>query len=520
MVKYETTGTPPTINAGGDATNGGSTTSLVNNRTYFIDSNFQVGSSINYVTTIKEYPTSASNINFTSNGTGTHKFTVIGIAIDKDIFHIKDHGYVVNDMLRYTYPASGHFGVNDGATELKDYYFVQTLYGTHNFSVNWTVGELSPKTQSFIGLTAQTSTVTTLMNAQGFGAGLTFSVTSGTLPAGLTLNTTTGVVTGTPSNFSGYPQATVRITAVDSFGSTDFVDITFQINQAPFLYSFSAATFTSAGSTGSYGPDVATARSWLGNPSWAPTYLNMTSNGIQRWTVPQTATYAIDCYGAKGGNAYGNQGGYGARAYGQFALTQGDVLQIVAGYQGYQTSHSQDGNAVSSGGGFSLVSRSDNTPMIIAGAGGGACANSWSYQNGQGGLASTGNGGGANHGSGVAGGGNGASGDYTGGPAAGYYGNATAGCGSGDPARSFTNGANGGQSARCWGGGDARGGFGGGGGGGGLAAGGGGGWAGGVGGQWSSNQAGGGGSSYNTGSSQIMTGGTNNGGGYVVITKL
>jgi hypothetical protein len=64
--------------------NGGSTTSLVNGRTYFIESSFQVGSSINYVTTIKEFPTSASNINFTSTGSGTHTFTAIGIAIDKD----------------------------------------------------------------------------------------------------------------------------------------------------------------------------------------------------------------------------------------------------------------------------------------------------------------------------------------------------------------------------------------------------------------------------------------------------
>jgi len=535
MVKYETTGTPPTINAGGDASNGGSTTSLVNGRTYFIDSNFQVGSSINYVVTLKEYPTSSTNINFTGTGTGTHKFTAIGIALDKDLFHIKDHGYAVNDMLRYAYPTSGHFGVNDAGTELKDYYFVQTLYGPHNFSVNWTVGELSPKTQSFIGLVATQSSVTTLMTAQGFGAGLSFAVTSGTLPAGLVLNTSTGVVSGTPSNIAGYSQATVRITATDSFASTDFIDITFQVNPAPFLYAFSAATFTPGGASGMYGPNITQARNGVGNPSWASTYLNMPSyNGHMEWTVPRTATYRIFAQGAGGNydNCYGYYGGAGAQMRGDFSLTQGEIVTIAVGQRGLSGCASQGcSHNVSGGNGATWVLRGNkytnaaqSDVMIIAGGGGTPgmypCCNGSNYttnantgtagywNNARGGYAADGGSGAgawSNHGSG----------------GAGFYSDGSGGASNWYPSayKNSNNPLRGGYMYTPWGDYGRHGGFGGGGSSG-LHSGGSGGWSGGGGGEWCSYGAGGGGGSLNNGASQSNTVGGGNTDGYVTITQL
>ena len=371
MVKYETTGTPPTINAGGDASNGGSTTSLVNGRTYFIDSSFQVGSSINYVSTIREYPGTGSVINFTSAGTGTHTFTAIGIATDKDIVHLKNHGYSVGDMLRYTYPSGGHFGVNNTDTELKDFYFVERLWGTHNLVLNFTIGDLSPKLQEFIGLTAGSSSVSVSFTAVGFVSPLTYSVTTGTLPSGLSLNTSTGAITGTPN--AAYSQATIRITVVDSASSSDFADVTFQINPAPELYAFTSATFTSGGVNGRFGPNVTQARSGLGNPAWAASYLNMNVNGIQRWTVPRTATYRIDVAGATG-NAYGTgdpgtRRGFGYRLQGNFALTQGQIVQIAVGQGGRGAS----GGGGGGGGTFVVLENSatSHTPLIIAGGGGG-----------------------------------------------------------------------------------------------------------------------------------------------------
>jgi hypothetical protein len=536
MVKYETTGTPPTINAGGSALFGGSTTALVNNRTYFIESSFQVGSSINYVTTLKEFPTSTTNINFTSAGSGTHKFTVIGIATDKEMFHIKNHGYAVNDMLRYTYPAGARFTVNDVGTELKDYYFVQNLYGPHNFDVNWTVGETSPKLQEFIGLVATQSSVTTIMNAVGFGAGLTFSVTSGTLPTGLSLNTTTGVITGTPSNIAGYPTQTVRITAVDSANSTDFVDITFQVNPAPYLFAFTSATFTPGGGDSQVGPNITQARNGVGNPSWAAQYLNMPRfNGIMEWTVPRTATYRITAQGAGGNydNCYGYSGGQGANMRGDFALTQGQILTMAIGQRGRSGCSSQGcGHSTSGGNGATWVIRgalvetaSQSDVAVIAGGGGPPgvypCCDGSNYTS----NANVGTSGNWNNarGGGAADGGNGA-GSWSG-HADGGSGFFNAGSGGADRSygpsqyRTTSTPLRGGTMSRNWGDYGHVGGFGGGGGGG-LHSGGSAGWSGGGAGQWCSYLAGGGGGSLNNGSNQNNFIGGGNTDGYITITQL
>jgi hypothetical protein len=503
MVKYETTGTPPTINAGGDASNGGSTSSLVNGRTYFIESSFQVGSSINYVTTIKEFPTSASNINFTSNGTGTHKFTAIGIATDKDIFHLRSHGYVVGDMLRYTYPAAGHFGVNNAGTELKDYYFVERLFGTHNFQVNFTIGELTPKLQEFIGLTAQSSVVAVSFTAVGFTAPLTYSVTSGTLPSGLSLNTSTGAITGTPS--VAYSQATVRITVSDASASSDFADVTFQVNPAPNLYSFTSATFTNGGAGARSGPNISQARSAVGQPAWTGSYLNMNTNGYQLWTVPQTATYRVVAAGARGGS-HGPVGGSGAIMQGDFALTQGEVITIVCGQTGSQAG---EGGWVGRGGGGGTGFARGNTPLLVAGAGGGSAASGGNGENATTGTsASRSNGvqqGGFNGGSSAAGGG-------------GWVGNGGGGTW-GTGGLSYTNGGTGGDVASR--GDTAFGGFGAGGGGGTHGNSGGGGGGGGYsgGGSQPSENPGHGAASFNAGSNQSNTVG-NTGNGYVTVTRL
>jgi hypothetical protein len=514
MVKYETTGTPPTINAGGDATNGGSTTSLVNGRTYFIDSNFQVGSSINYVTTLKEYPTSASNINFTSTGTGTHKFTVIGIATDKDIIHLKDHGYVLYDMLRYTYPSGGHFGVNNVGTELKDYYFIERLYGTHNFQLNFTIGELTPKTQEFIGLTAETSTVNVSFTATGFTAPTVYSVTSGTLPGGLTLNTSTGSITGTPN--AAYSQATVRISVTDASSSTDFADVTFQVNPAPYLFAFTTATFTPGGQTGHTGPNITQARNGIGNPSWASSYLNMNLQGIQRWTVPKTATYRIAAVGARGGVAgvYGGTPGYGAYIRGDFALTQAEVINIVVGQYG----NNDGGNNWGGGGGggsFVWKDGQTSTPLIAAGGGGtsGCCG---SDQNGKAGTsAGYGGNGGGGPGSGGGTGGCGCGGGGGGGWNGGY----TTVCGGGYTYPALYNQGNGIQYGASGNGNAATGGFGHGGGAWG-GGGGGGGYNGGGCGGWAYSGTGGGGGSWPAGSNQNNIDGYQNGDGFVSITQL
>ena len=303
----------------------------------------------------------------------------------------------------------------------------------------------------------------------------------------------------------------------------------------PSLYDFnSAITFTPGGTTGRDGPSLAAARTGLtgtGTDSWKnnTAFFNVT-NGIQYWTVPRTATYTIEAWGAQGGTSGGQQGGRGARIKGDFPLTEGEIIRILVGQQGSTGGHSQDGNPVSAGGGGTYVMRTPyNTVgsiLVIAGGGGGAAQNSWTTAAGL--HAQSGNNGGAGQGSEAGGSGGNGGAASTGCGGAGFSGNGATGSGStaGEMAQSFLNGSRGGGNARSWGGAEIYGGFGGGGGGGGLAAGGGGGYSGGGPGSWSSQQAGGGGGSYNSAPSGAVneagnTGGaTLSGAGKVVISPL
>jgi hypothetical protein len=119
-------------------TTGSAATGLTNNTTYFIDQSFS-GGGTNRIFTIKPLP-SGSVITSISGGTGTQKFRAINVSVDKDIFHIKDNGFAVKDMLKYSYPAGGRFAVANSGTDEKDYYFVETRYDVHNFTLTATLG--------------------------------------------------------------------------------------------------------------------------------------------------------------------------------------------------------------------------------------------------------------------------------------------------------------------------------------------------------------------------------------------
>ena len=100
------------------------------------------------------------------------------------------------------------------------------------------------------------------------------------------------------------------------------------------LYTFSSHTFTNCGVTGRYGPTLTQCRTEYGGwPQWTgyPSYFNVSPTGYQIWTVPATASYQIDAYGARGGDigwmdfsTYNHRYGAGARVRGTFALTEGD----------------------------------------------------------------------------------------------------------------------------------------------------------------------------------------------------
>ena len=304
---------------------------------------------------------------------------------------------------------------------------------------------------------------------------------------------------------------------------------TFQAVHTPQTLSSSGTsgtfTFTNCDATGKDGPSQSNCNSEYSGTSLEG--LVTVSSGIQTWTVPSTATYTIEVWGAKGGDGHstpGTIGGKGARMKGNFSLTQGEELKILVGQMGTQTNTSTV-NYGGGGGGGTFVAKSDNTPLIVAGGGGGAAiANNGNID---GTTSTNGMDGGYSGGSGSPGSG-GTNGDgggvgYSNSGGAGFTGNGGQGSSSGqlgNSPRSFINGGTGQNtstpSGNCCGG---NGGFGGGSAGYGPGGGGGGYSGGGGGGGCCQNltSGGGGGGSYNNGSSEDNSSGVWESHGKVII---
>ena len=291
-------------------------------------------------------------------------------------------------------------------------------------------------------------------------------------------------------------------------GAAGCVIIAFLLN---ILYSFTTITFTNAGATGSYGPNLSNAfiayssYSWITNVNFFNMYY-----GLQYWTVPKTGTYTIIIAGA--GEQYGQTGYIISMSA---SLTIGQILTLIVGQKGF--------NGNGGGGSFIFNGKTINTVSNLLICAGGAGANGSSG----GANASIGNGGGSGNGcNGADGGGGGAintngsnggdgvdigqgSSQYIAGAKGGVGGSAGSSWNNaslyGSSVGSFGGGGlKGANGANGWYGYGGQGGFGGGGGGGGCWGGGG------VGG------GGGGGSSYSINTSTYV--GTNANDGYITIT--
>jgi len=231
------------------------------------------------------------------------------------------------------------------------------------------------------------------------------------------------------------------------------------------LYDFTSHTFTNCGATGQNGPTLENCRTTYNDPtpiSWTSNedYFNMTTQGIQEWTVPIDGTYKIEVFGASGGtpnsSEYWGIAGKGSKVEGEISLTMRSKLFISIGHEGYQSStntafggggkgntSSSNGTGVTGGGksfvattdtAFNVVGNNDNI-LFVAGGGGGPAGSTypgWSiyaanggdsdYTNGHNGSNSyydnRPGGGGGTASSGGAGGGGGSTGEWgTGGDA-------------------------------------------------------------------------------------------------------
>jgi len=138
------------------------------------------------------------------------------------------------------------------------------------------------------------------------------------------------------------------------------------------LYPFASHRFTNAGKTGALGPTLEDLKTEYVSEAWSQNinYLNISTQGIQIWTVPVTSVYKITCVGAHGAmgtqGTTGARGGRGALITGMVNLTKGDKMRIIVGQAGTYT----DKNG--GGGGASVFSNEDTSLLLfIAGGGGG-----------------------------------------------------------------------------------------------------------------------------------------------------
>jgi hypothetical protein len=425
--------------------------------------------------------------------------------------------------------------------------------------LSWTSPAAGATLATFLTDTAANNTELAATDEVG-GNDVTFSVPAANLPSGLTLNTSTGAITGTigAATAAGGVSVTFRVTDNVS-GAT--LDRTFNIVGTGPIYTMAFPfTFTNAGVTGRIGPaltQLKNAYGTTGSTAWVnnTNYFNV-SSGVQEWTVPASGSYSIAAYGARGGTQGSqtlsdNRHGKGAKMQGTFTLTTGEILKIAVGQPPNDIGTGAD-NAGYGGGGTGVIKSPYNTNasiLVIAGGGGGAgapVANTTAAGHGlttnEGGYNfsihadSSGNGGKHTHTPYDCGRGGGGGGFFTNGWAyelpvwpQGNYSQLITNPGAGLSFINATDPGGGGAGGGCSGGSGAeQGGFGCGGGGSGVYGGsGGGGYSGGSGshhtGSGSSGVygvSGGGGGSYNSGSSQSNAPGVNNGAGYVVITKL
>jgi hypothetical protein len=132
---------------------------------------------------------------------------------------------------------------------------------------------------------------------------------------------------------------------------------------------FTTHTFTTAGVSGKNGPTLAQCKTAYASATWAQNSanFNMTTQGIQRWTVPKTGVYSFTVAGCRGSGRNFNLYGRGIQfTKNSPSLTAGQIINIVCG-QYWEGS----GNGGGGGGGGSFVWKDDGTLLFAAGGGGG-----------------------------------------------------------------------------------------------------------------------------------------------------
>jgi hypothetical protein len=332
MVFYTTTGT--------------AASGLTNNTTYWVTYyNEPAGASVPGFFQIKVSATVGGADISISGGTGTQKFRKIGVSLDKDIFHIRNHGFVAKDMVQYTYPVGGAMTVASSTT---DYYYVSTVFDVHNFDLSLTRGiTISASTGATQIVTAGGYTYAIFKSVSGTknitfsgdgeiellvvagGGGGGWDVGSGGGAGGLYYRVNHPVVGGTSYNITVgaggtgcNPVAGTQLSAAARTGS----DSTFGATTAKGGGGSGTYNNISAGAGGSGGGGIGTSGNTAGGaatqPSTTPTY---------GFGFPGGTGVAMDgannYSGYAGGGGAGGPGGNGSSNW----TTQGDSVNGCGG---------------------------------------------------------------------------------------------------------------------------------------------------------------------------------------------
>jgi hypothetical protein len=219
--------------------------------------------------------------------------------------------------------------------------------------------------------------------ADNGGSAITsFTVTSS--PAGGTATGASSPLTVT--GLTASTSYTFTVTATNAIGTGAASSPSSAVStSAAALYAFSQVTFNGQVS-GRLAPSLATIKSsmtgtnagqaWTNNTS----YLNSSSGKIL-WTVPQTGSYTFTLGGAMGGACAGaapQNGGYGATGTFTSSLTEGQVLEMLAGHGGRSGDageFTRGGEVAGGGGGGSYVRVQAGAVLGVAGGGGGGSRN-------------------------------------------------------------------------------------------------------------------------------------------------
>jgi len=117
---------------------GSAATGLTANTTYFITS-FTNNSGGSYTFSVANLPGGTPISIPAGSGSGTQAFSKIGVSVDKNIVHIPNSNFLTDDMIEYTFPTDGRFGVVEEEQE-KIFYFVDTVYDSHNYELSEDLG--------------------------------------------------------------------------------------------------------------------------------------------------------------------------------------------------------------------------------------------------------------------------------------------------------------------------------------------------------------------------------------------